>query len=246
MTINVNLGNLNIQVTADPLTQDVFAPFGDVVTNPRPDLHPSTYASQGGSLPYNGASANGGSAIRYGDVSKPRNLLDQAPSGNGHLIMSQFVCGARQLAPTDDPSQSEFTVDILERHPFTSQTFSPLASTASRYLVIVAPSLPPSSSDEGLPVPSGEGLPGRGLADLRGLRAFLATDRQAVTYAAGTWHAPMVVLGRQGTTLDFLVIQFASGVEAEDCQITTLESEGSQESKIKVRVPVKGSMLGKL
>ncbi|KAM5352429.1 hypothetical protein ACJ41O_005152 [Fusarium nematophilum] len=246
MTVKVNIGDLSIQVTADRLTQEAFAPFGDVVANPRPDLHPTVFASQGGSLPYNGESANQGTAIRYQNVSRPRNLYAQAPSGNGQLIMSQFICEARQLASTGDASQGEFTVGVLERHPFTSQTFSPLMSTASMYLVIVAPSLAPGPSDEGLPVPSGSGLPGRGLPDLRGLRAFVATNRQAVTYGAGTWHAPMVALGREETTLDFLVVQFSSGVAAEDCQLATFESEGSNEPKIKVRVPLVRTRKGKL
>ncbi|KAF4464420.1 ureidoglycolate hydrolase [Fusarium albosuccineum] len=234
MAVNINVGDFTIQVTADRLTQEAFAPFGDVVANPRPDLHPTAFASRGGSLPYDGVSANQGTAIKYHDVSKPRDLYAQAPSGSSKLIMSQFVCEARQLKPTGDSSQNEFTVGVLERHPFTSQTFSPLMSTASMYLVIVAPSLPPSSSDKGLPVPSGHGLPGRGLPDLKGLRAFVATNRQAVTYGAGTWHAPMVALGKEETTLDFLVVQFASGVADEDCQLATFESEGSQERQIKL------------
>ncbi|KAF5610824.1 ureidoglycolate hydrolase [Fusarium bulbicola] len=247
MSIKVNVGNLSLRIGAVPLTQEEFAPFGDVVSNPRPSLLPSRHASEGGSLPYNGTTANQGTAIRYADVSKPQYLLSQAPSSNGRLIMSQFVCEARTLAPgSDDASQSEFAVNILERHPFTSQTFAPLASTASSYLVIVAPSLPPSPQDDGLPTPSGEGLPGRGLPDLKGLRAFVATDRQAVTYAAGTWHAPMVALGKKETTLDFLVVQFSSGVDIQDCQIVTFEGHDSKEPDIKVRVPRRGSVTAKL
>jgi len=37
-----------------------------------------------------------------------------------------------------------------------------------------------------------------------------------VTYAAGTWHAPMVVLG--ANRVDFIVTQFVSGIADEDCQ----------------------------
>ena len=245
--LNVNIGNLSLRLEASPLTQEEFAPFGDVVYNPRPGLLPSKYASEGGQLPYSGASANQGTAIRYADVSKPQNLLSQAPSSDGQLIMSEFVCEARSLARAkDDPTKDEFTVNILERHPFTSQTFAPLASTASSYLVVVAPSLPPSAQDEGLPVPSGEGLPGRGLPDLKGLRAFIATDKQAVTYAAGTWHAPMVALGNKETTLDFLVVQFSSGVAAQDCQIVNLEAQNSKETDIKVLLPRSGKIAAKL
>ncbi|KAF9770260.1 hypothetical protein IL306_012234 [Fusarium sp. DS 682] len=247
MSIKVNVGNLSLRIRTNPLTQEEFAPFGDVVSNPRPSLLPSRHASEGGSLPYNGTSANQETAIRYADVSKPQNLLSRAPSGDGRLIMSQFVCEARSLTPaSDDASQNEFAVNILERHPFTSQTFVPLASTASTYLVIVAPSLPPSPQDEGLPVPSGEGLPGRGLPDLKGLRAFIATDRQAVTYAAGTWHAPMVALGKKETTLDFLVVQFSSGVDIQDCQIVIFEGQDSKEPDIKVRIPRSGRVTARL
>ncbi|KAF4454322.1 ureidoglycolate hydrolase [Fusarium austroafricanum] len=247
MSVKINVGNLRLRVKTAPLIQEEFAPFGDVVSNPRSSLLPSKYSSEGGSLPYNGTSANQGTAIRYADVSKPQNLLSQAPHSNGRLIMSQFVCEARSLAPaSDDASEDEFAISILERHPFTSQTFAPLASTASSYLVIVAPSLPPSSQDEGLLVPNGEGLPGRGLPDLKGLRAFIATDRQAVTYAAGTWHAPMVALGNKQTTLDFLVVQFSSGVDIQDCQIVTFEGEDSKEPDIKVHVPRSGRVAAKL
>ncbi|RGP68106.1 ureidoglycolate hydrolase [Fusarium longipes] len=235
MSVKVSVGNLSLRIKTTPLTQEEFAPFGDVVSNPRPGLLPSRYASQGGHLPYNGTSANQGTAIRYADVSKPQDFLAQAPSSDGRLIMSQFICEARSLAPAkDDPTYDEFAVNILERHPFTSQTFAPLASTASSYLVIVAPTLLPSPQDEHLPVPSGEGLPGSGLPDLKGLRAFTATDKQAVTYAAGTWHAPMVALGGKGTTLDFLVVQFSSGIDIQDCQIVTFEGQDSRDANIKI------------
>ncbi|KAH7149428.1 ureidoglycolate hydrolase [Dactylonectria estremocensis] len=246
MSVEIQVDGINVQITAEPLTHEAFASFGDVVTNPRPNLHPTTYASQGGQLPYNGISANQGTAIQYRNVSRPQNLYAQAPSGDGQLIMSQFVCGTRQLAATSNPSQSEFTIGILERHPFTSQTFTPLASTASIYLVIVAPSLPSGLSDEGLLVPTGKGLPGRGLPDLRGLKAFVATSKQAVTYGAGTWHAPMVTLGEPQTSLDFLVIQFSSGIAVEDCQLAIFKSQGSEEPNIKVRVPALKERVRKL
>lgn len=42
-----------------------------------------------------------------------------------------------------------------------------------------------------------------------------------MTYSAGTWHAPMVVLGEQ--RVDFVVTQFANGIANEDCQEVVLE-----------------------
>ncbi|KAH6609612.1 hypothetical protein Trco_002958 [Trichoderma cornu-damae] len=236
MALQIPIGSLDIQITAEPLTQEAFSPFGDVVSNPRPDVHPSSFDAHASSLPPNAFPANQGSAIQYRNVSRLKNLYHQAPSGKGEPIMSIFVCAARGGA---DPSSgpNALAVRHLERHPFTAQTFTPVKSTASSYLVIVAPSLPPSPKDQHLPVPTGDGLPGRGFPQLERLRAFIAADNQAVTYGAGTWHSPMVVLGRAGTRLDFVVSQFASGVAVEDCQLLEFTSDGKDEPAIRVKIP---------
>ncbi|KOS20307.1 Ureidoglycolate lyase [Escovopsis weberi] len=214
----------DVYVVAEPLTREAFAPFGDAIYNPQPYLHPSqaqTASSPSPSLPPNATSANQGSAIKYSNVSRPGNHYGQAPSGGGggggEPIMSIFSCAS--VTPTH---LGTVPVRYLERHPFTTQTFTPIRSSASAYLVIVAPTLAPGEGDGAhleLPVPSGEGLPGRGLPDVKNLRAFVATSEQAVTYGAGTWHAPMMVLGGPGKVLDFVVFQFASGVAVEDCQL---------------------------
>lgn len=160
--------------------------------------------------------------------------------------MSMFTCAARQLdkaEPSEQASsssgaqQGSLTVGILERHPFTTQTFTPITSSASQYLVIVAPSLDPGPRDEGLPVPEGADLPGRGLPDIKRLKAFVAEGNQAVTYGAGTWHAPMVVLGEEGTMLNFVVFQFASGEGVEDCQLVYFKSGNAKDPDIKILVP---------
>jgi ureidoglycolate lyase len=80
-------------------------------------------------------------------------------------------------------------------------------------------------------------LPGRGLPDLSRLRAFIATGEQAVTYGAGTWHAPMIALGEPDTTIDFVVVQFANDSPVEDCQEVELETRGSDGPRIMVTVP---------
>ena len=99
-------------------------------------------------------------------------------------------------------------VDILERHPFTTQTFIPLGLSHSdeltNYIVIVAPSLP---TNRGAIF---------GAPDLNHVRAFVASGDQAVTYSPGTWHAPMVVVG--DCPVDFVVMQFVNGVKNEDTQ----------------------------
>ncbi|KAK8146957.1 Ureidoglycolate lyase [Beauveria asiatica] len=242
----IQVGHLDVRVTAQPLTHAAFAPFGDVVGNPRPDVLPTAYAHHAASLPANAASANQGFAIQYRRASRLANLYSSAPSGGpGSPMLSVFVCAARPLSSSSSPSSSssrrqhaEFVVCHLERHPFTTQTFTPLASSASLYLVIVAPSLPPSEADADMPVAAEGTTPGRGLPNLKELRAFVGTRSQAVTYGAGTWHAPMVVLGPPGTTLDFVVTQFASGVADEDCQLLEFEAQGRPEPQLRVQIPI--------
>ncbi|KAK4240228.1 ureidoglycolate hydrolase [Achaetomium macrosporum] len=265
----VKVPGRDIVIEAVPLTPEAFAPFGDVVENPRPDVHPSS-AGTATSLPFHAVTANQGSAIKYQHVSSQVNLYDQAPSGcPGSAIMSMFVCAARARipdpAPTsvpgagatapDSPGQPPptFQVSVLERHPFTTQTFIPLAANpAARYLVIVAPTLPSATGDNeaALPVPSRlppstanypRPLPGGGLPDLRRLRAFVATATQAVTYGAGTWHAPMIALGEAGKAVDFVVVQFANGVGVEDCQEAFLEAAADEKGVwVKLRPSVEG------
>ncbi|KAK6585477.1 hypothetical protein PZA11_002204 [Diplocarpon coronariae] len=217
MPTPVSVAGARCEVELEPqaLSQAVFAEFGTVIENPAPSVIPSSEVDLS-RLPSNAAPANQGSALKYLDVTRMRDLYSSAPSN--------------------------FPVELLERHPFTTQTFIPLGLSAAeahqaRYLVIVAPSLPAGAPDQQRAVPSPElahdSLPGRGLPDLQGIKAFLATGAQAVTYGAGTWHAPMVVVGRR--PIDFVVVQFANNVPIEDCQETEL---GREDGQISVAVPV--------
>jgi ureidoglycolate lyase len=217
---------------AEVLSQKSFVEFGTVIENPAPSLIPSLEIS---SLPPNAVQANQGSALKYLDVTHMLDLYGSAPSHEpAKAVMNMFVCAPRPLLSSQQVGiAGNFPVKILERHPFTTQTFIPLGLSPSeaykaRYLVIVAPSLPPSSSSsEGLPVPvhtdTSHRLLGNGLPDLENIRAFVANGAQAVTYGAGTWHAPMVVIGQN--PIDFVVVQFANGVAVEDCQERELEEE---------------------
>ncbi|TPX12199.1 uncharacterized protein E0L32_007085 [Thyridium curvatum] len=236
MPLSVSVRDLNFTVVAEPLTPAAFRPFGDVVQNPRPDILPSPShtteslrAAISPPLAHPPVVANQGTAIKYPQVSQPRDLYAQARSRRPSLPQTSiFQCAARRLS---GPAGNQFPVAVLERHPFTTQMFCPLgaddAAASARYLVVVAPSGPPGEADAGLPVPQdGEGLPGRGLPDVQRLKAFVATGAQAVTYSAGTWHAPMVALGREGTALDFVVTQFANGVGDEDCQEVVFDGRG--------------------
>ncbi len=223
------------------LCQESFSSFGTVIQNPSPSLVPSLRIN---TLPPNAVQANQGSAIKYQDVSIMRDLYGTAPSRcPGTAVMNMFVCAPRALSPRQENNiEGHFPIEILERHPYTSQTFIPLGTSAAeasqaRYLVIVAPSLPPLTGDEHLPVPAPimntRPLPGRGLPDLKRIRAFIANGSQAVTYDAGTWHAPMVVLGTK--PVDFVVVQFANGVGIEDCQEVGIDA--GERGRLLVAVP---------
>lgn len=249
--INIPIHGLDLTVTAHPLTPDNFAPFGEVIQNPRPDVHPSKFADAG-PLPFDAISANQGTAIQYQHVTRMVNQYSQAPSGvPGVAVMSMFVCAARTLqrqhpgtsSRASSSSSSCFEVNILERHPYTTQTFTPLSASASkaadgqhRYLVIVAPNLQTATVPHSQRAESSVRSP----PDLSGLKAFIATTDQAITYGAGTWHAPMVALGLAGSALDFVVTQFKNGVGNDDCQMVSFGT--STEGTVCVEVPAPSNM----
>lgn len=160
--------------------------------------------------------ANQNTALKYPSVSPLTHLYSQSPSQTpARTSVNLFACFPRVL--TQAGESRVFPVRILERHPFTTQTFIPMglasADPSTKYLVIVAPTLRPKGI-----------FRDRGPPDLDNVRAFMAHGGQGVTYAAGTWHAPMVVVGSK--KVDFVVVQFCSGVAAEDCEEIALEGEG--------------------
>ncbi|OBT42075.1 hypothetical protein VE00_06556 [Pseudogymnoascus sp. WSF 3629] len=225
-------------LTLTPLTQSTFTPYGSVLSNPNPNLTPSSSSPP----PPGSISANQGSALKYPDITPLTDLYASAPSGlPSRATISMFVCAPRPLAPPTSASGGlpTFPVEILERHPFTTQTFVPLGLSASsadiRYLVIVAPSAGGQSAAD----PAAR-LPGRNLPDLSKMQAFIARGDQGVTYAPGTWHAPMVVLGEK---VGFVVAQFVNAVGEEDCQ-EVVWNGGRGEAVVRVAVPgVGGSRL---
>ncbi|KAJ6260994.1 Ureidoglycolate lyase [Drechslerella dactyloides] len=126
-----------ISIPLAPLTPASFAPFGTVIEKPRPKSD-STTTSTTTTPPT--ATVNQGTAAKYPSISP---FVSYAPpSGNPSTgRMNLFVCNPRVLG---DGGRT-FTVGILERHPYTTQTFIPIgldgADDSRRYLVIVAPTL---------------------------------------------------------------------------------------------------------
>jgi ureidoglycolate lyase len=83
-------------VPLEPLTQERFAPFGDVIS-----------AGRGA-----GKDANQGSAVRFDWTSK---LESTRPHANANLVVAR--CQPRRIP---------FEVKLLERHPCSTQAFLPM------------------------------------------------------------------------------------------------------------------------
>jgi ureidoglycolate lyase len=90
-----------------------------------------------------------------------------------------------------------FALQLLERHPHSTQAFLPLA--CANYLIAVAPCLPAT-----LQAPP----------DLSQVRAFLCGPGQGINYNAGVWHHPIVALNGPA---EFAMLAWEDGT-AGDCE----------------------------
>jgi ureidoglycolate lyase len=92
-----------------------------------------------------------------------------------------------------EPVALPLTIDKMERHRFSSQTFLPLA--ASRYLVCVAPHDRDSRPDPTL------------------IQAFIVPAGVGITYRANVWHHPMMALDRRAS---FAVVMWRDGSAGDE------------------------------
>lgn len=153
-------------LTIQPLTQQAFAPFGTVI-----EADPA-------SMRY----INGGTTERYHALAEVEAIGEDA-----RVIINLF-----RAAPRAFP----YAVDMMERHPFGSQSFSPIDDRP--WLVVVA-------EDE-------DGKPGRP-------QVFRAGGRQGVNYRRNVWHHPLIAIG---AVSDFLVVdRLGGGVNLEECAFDT-------------------------
>ncbi len=151
------------ELRPEPLTAERFAPFGQVV---QVGVGPSSAANQG-------------TAARYDFVAR---LASSRPLARPNLAVFQSK-------PVVLPRQ----VELLERHPCSSQAFVPMRG--ERYLVMVAPAL-----DSGAP-------------DLDALRVFEGHLGQGINYDVGVWHHPILALGAPA---DLVMLAWEDG-SALDC-----------------------------
>jgi len=99
-------------IVAEPLTQEAFAPFGDVIEADDAVRH----------FPI-----NGGNTVRYHDLAN----IDPGP--DGHAIVSIF---------RGEPRALPFTVEMMERHPLGSQAFVPVSGRPYLVVVAAAGEAP--------------------------------------------------------------------------------------------------------
>lgn len=148
-------------LTIRPLTQQAFAPFGSVI-----EADPASMRH-----------INGGSTERYHALAEA-----EAAGEDARVIINIFRASPRAFP---------YAVDMMERHPFGSQSFSPIDDRP--WLVVVA-------EDEG-------GRPGRP-------QVFRAGGRQGVNYRRNVWHHPLIAIG---AVSDFLVVdRLGGGVNLEE------------------------------
>lgn len=143
------------KLTIQPLTKEAFAPFGSVI-----EADPA-------SMRY----INGGTTERYNALA-----VAEAVGEDAKVIINIF---------RGSPRSFPYAVNMMERHPFGSQSFSPIDDRP--WLVVVA-------QDE-------DGKPGRP-------QVFRAGGRQGVNYGRNVWHHPLMTVG---AVSDFLVVDRMGG-----------------------------------
>ena len=137
------------RLTVKPLTAEAFAPYGEVI-EPR---------------------ASSVRMINGGTTERHHALVVPEAAGEGARIILNIFRG--------QPRRFPYAIDMMERHPLGSQSFSPLAPRP--FLVVV-------SRDE-------DGRPGRP-------EVFLSVNGQGVNYRRNVWHHPLMALDEVS---DFLI-----------------------------------------
>lgn len=140
-----------VTLTPQPLTRQAFAPFGDVIETDGRDHF----------------SINEGYADRFHDLA----AIDLT-AHNGRPLLSIF-----RARPRPRP----LVVDMMERHPLSSQAFIPLCRTPFLVLVARAGDAPA----------------------LEHLTLFRTNGYQGVNFQRGVWHFPLLV---EKVDQEFLIV----------------------------------------
>ena len=152
------IGSTRRHVLALPLTPEAFAPFGQVIQSY------ADIASAPRSIKV--TPANFGTAVKHHKLS----LLESSyPDELGATAgISVYRCQPAEVVKNG--TTREVTLNALERHPYTNQTFLPMGQPKdSIYLVVVTKNGPDDRPDLGT------------------LRAFSARADQGIVYNKGVW-----------------------------------------------------------
>ena len=133
------------------------------------------------SIPLKSVPLTAGAFAPYGDVIEvsgaPDKLINQGMCGRYHdLARLDFDDGRAGISLFDAKARSfPHVVDMVERHPQSSQAFMPVSGAA--FLVVVA-------EDEG-------GVPTR-------LKAFVTQPGQSINLHRGVWHGVLAPINQPG------------------------------------------------
>jgi ureidoglycolate lyase len=156
----------NKLITPELLTRENFAPFGDVI-----EVNDNA----------KNFSINDGFTQRYHDLA----AVDVTQE-NGRTLINIF---------RSTPLAQPVSINMMERHPLSSQAFIPMGQHP--FLVVVAP---------------------KGELDTTRIRVFLASSNQGVNYHKGTWHHYCLALHQVS---DFIVID--RGGAGDNCNTVKLD-----------------------
>ena len=165
----VSISSGHRTMTAKPLDAAAFAELGG-----RAIVYPEGKYADGFDI----QTVNQGTSARVTQIAASVQDFEKCPSGKPASLRCNFAhCAPRQL--TTSGGKQSIMCKILERHPFTTQSFFPMGRHASKrgYLVVVA-----KSQYEGGP------------PDLGTLSAFICNGGQGIMYGKAQWHAPMMAL----------------------------------------------------
>lgn len=125
-----------------------------------------------------------------GSAFAPFGEVIEVSGAPGRTYFSGALGSTRPAVPASlsvavkEPEALPLPLAVMERHPYSSQTFMPL--DVSRYVVVVAP----HGSDGG--------------PDMESARGFIARGDQGITFGVDVWHAPNAVLDRASRMAVFM------------------------------------------
>jgi len=126
---------------------------------------------------------SGGRSINNGTATRYDQIATlELTANSGQPVLDMFI-----VKPVSLPLECQ----MLERHPISSQAFVPVGE--HQFLVVVAP----ATGDR---------------PDAEETRAFITNGRQGVNYHPGTWHHPILALGKE---TNFIMIGRAE--DGNDC-----------------------------